>query len=481
MNQIKHSGILCHVSSLPTEYGIGDFGPCAYKFIDDLALAGQTHWQMLPIGNTNDSGCPYSTDSAFGCADFYVSPELLIQNFHLDSKVFISYFTKTNKVDFKNAKINKQKILETTYQHFTVDKDYHAFLLQEKDWLTDYCQFRALSESRGPQWREWNSDGLSAAELKRVEFHKFCQYICFSQLAGLKNYANQKKIKLVGDLPIFVSYQSMDVWKNPRQFFLNEELEMEFETGAAPDGFSKTGQKWGTPIYNWSVQKEDQFEWWNKRLSFLKRYFDVIRIDHFRGFCATWISKTSDSDASHGYWFPGPSAEFFKQLRDYPEIIAEDLGFITPDVDQLRDQFNFPGMKVFQFMLGDSSNPHKLNNYRFNSVAYSGTHDCDTLMGWFQSLSESDRVAVQNELKINNPDHWDMLRVLLNSEAKLVFIQIQDLLGLGSESRFNYPGTVQDSNWTWKLETQDMKKIDWGKLADMTRRSGRSDKGPLCG
>ncbi|MFA6236809.1 MAG: 4-alpha-glucanotransferase [Bacteriovorax sp.] len=481
MDQNKHSGILCHITSLPTDYGIGDFGPCAYKFVDELALAKQTHWQMLPTGNTNDSGCPYSTDSAFGCADFYVSPELLIKDFNLQETTFRKYYVQTEKVDFKNAKINKQKILEVAYQNFNPDKKYYDFLLQEKTWLTDYCQFRTLSETRGHDWREWGSVQLSSVEMARVEFHQFCQYACFSQLARLKQYANGKNVKLVGDLPIFVSYQSMDVWKNPRQFFLNEKMEMEYETGAAPDSFSITGQKWGTPIYNWDAQKEDNYEWWNQRLSFLKRYFDVIRIDHFRGFCATWISKILELDASGGHWFKGPGAELFNQLRDYPEIIAEDLGFITADVDQLRDQFNFPGMKVFQFLLGDSSNPHKLSNYHFNSVAYSGTHDCDTLMGWFHNLSETDRANVECELKMKNPSYWDMLKVLLHTPAKLVFIQIQDLLGLGTEARFNYPGTVEDTNWTWKLKKQDLDHIDWKKLAELTEKSGRGNVRQACG
>lgn len=484
MKEKLDSGILCHLTSLPTAYGVGDFGAVAFEFIDRLSLAGQSHWQILPIGNTDDSGCPYATDSAFGCAEYYVSPDLLIKEYGLEPGIFNQYAIETKIVDFKQVIINKKKILRMAYLNFSPNAAFDLFLREEKVWIEDYCTFRALSETRGHEWRTWGDLALTAAELELVEFNKFCQYICFSQLRALKNYANSKNIKLIGDLPIFVSYNSMDVWKHPDQFFLNDKLGMDFETGAAPDAFSESGQKWGTPIYNWEVQKTDHYQWWNNRLSFLKRYFDVIRIDHFRGFCATWISSVLEPDASGGHWYQGPGADLFLALKDYPEIIAEDLGFITADVDQLRDQFHFPGMKVFQFLLGDSSNPHKLYNYTYNSVAYSGTHDCDTLMGWFNGLNENEKAAVEAELKIHNPDHdqWPMLEILLNSASKLVLIQIQDLLGLGTEARFNYPGTVQESNWTWKLSANEFKMINWNSLGELTIKSKRSPAGGnLCG
>lgn len=481
MDQPKYSGVLCHLSSLPTAYGIGDFGPVSFEFIDKLAAANQSYWQILPIGNTDDTGCPYATDSAFGCADYYISPDLLSKDYALSAAALKPYCHHSEKVDFKTMKHNKEEILKLAYLQFSPTATFAEFLIQEKDWINDYSTYRTLCETRGAHWREWGSADLSLQEQELIKFHQFCQFICFSQLAALKSYANQKGIKLVGDLPIFVSYNSMDVWKNPKQFFLTNQLEMEYETGAAPDGFSETGQKWGTPIYNWSVQKEDHYQWWNKRLSFLKRYFDVIRIDHFRGFCATWISKVASPDASEGHWYNGPGADLFSSLLHYPEIIAEDLGCITPDVDQLRDQFNFPGMKVFQFMLGDSSNPHKLYHYHYNSVAYSGTHDCDTLMGWLQSLSPQERAKVEAECQLHNPDHWSLLNVLMATPAQLVLIQVQDLLGLGSSARFNYPGTVQDSNWTWKMTDAELEALDWIKLSALTKANARGPKRSVCG
>lgn len=481
MKQNKHSGVLCHFTSLPTAYGIGDFGPVAYDFIDELANASQSYWQILPVGNTDDSGCPYATDSAFGCADYYVSPDLLVKQYELDPAEFKKYFSNSAKVDFKKSKRSKGKILELAYEKFSPNESFKKFLKEEKYWIEDYCTFRALCETRGHNWREWGTPRLSSKERELVAFHKFCQYACFSQLASLKRYANSKGIKLVGDLPIFVSYNSMDVWKNPFQFYLNKNLAMEYETGAAPDAFNEKGQRWGTPVYNWNIQKENNYQWWSERLSFSKRYFDVIRIDHFRGFCATWISKATDPDASSGHWYPGPGADLFNHLQNSPEIIAEDLGCITPDVDQLRDQFNFPGMRVFQFMLGGKDNPHKLSNYNYNSAAYSGTHDSDTMIGWYESLSPHEKAQVEELFKVDQPDHWEMLNVLMKSPSKYVFIQIQDLLGLGSEARFNYPGTVKDTNWTWRLRDEDLKKVNWAKLLELTENSGRASESKVCG
>jgi 4-alpha-glucanotransferase len=481
MKHKKFSGVLCHFTSLPTAYGIGDFGPVAFNFVDALASAGQTYWQVLPVANTDDSGCPYATDSAFGCAEFYISPDFLAEEYQLDPTILKKFQLDAERVNFKKAKKNKQKILALAYSQFQPNEIFEQFLQEEKTWIEDYCIFRALSETRGYKWIEWGSKKLTAEEKDLVDFHKFCQYSCFSQLANLKKYANDKGIKLIGDLPIFVSYISMDVWKNPKQFFLNNNLTMEYETGAAPDVFSTTGQKWGTPIYDWHQHKQDNYKWWNERLSFSKRYFDIVRIDHFRGFCATWISKVSDKDASGGEWYKGPGSDLFKHLRETPEIIAEDLGHITPDVNLLRDEFKFPTMKVFQFLLGEEDHPQKIYNYHYNSVAYSGTHDCDTLAGWYRALTSAEKEQIEQELKIHNPDHWILLKVLMETPSKIVLVQVQDLLGLGSEARFNYPGTVQDINWTWKLSMADYQRIDWSRLSDLTHKTGRTKAGQTCG
>lgn len=484
----KFSGILCHITSLPTSYGVGDFGPVAYEFIDHLHESQQHYWQILPIGNTDETGCPYATDSAFGCAEYFVSPDLLSRDFHFTPQEFNRFIFNTERVDFKRVQENKQIMLEMAFLKFSPNEKYERFMETESSWIKAYCLFRTFKETRGHDWKTWPlyheaEDSLSVEEKRRLEFHLFSQFVCFTQLAELKKYANAKNIKLVGDLPIFVSYFSMDVWRDPAQFYLNRSsLEMEYETGAAPDGFSATGQKWGTPIYDWEFQKSTDYKWWNERLSFLKRYFNVIRIDHFRGFCATWISEVLAPDASKGLWYKGPGADLFNHLSNYPEIIAEDLGYITQDVYDLRDQFNFPGMKVFEFMSGDSTNPHKLENYTYNSVAYSGTHDCDTLMGWFKNLSPAEKILIESELHVEKPNNWDLLRALYKTPAKIVLVQIQDMMGLGSEARFNYPGTVAATNWTWRMSFKEMKHVKWHKLADLTDESERAEHaGFTCG
>jgi 4-alpha-glucanotransferase len=406
--------------------------------------------------------------------DYLVSPELLAETFNLKADAFDQYRFDSERIDFDHVKKTKEAILEEVYKSFKPTDSYYSFLDNEKTWIHSYALFRSLYESRGYEWTKWPSyneaeASLTPKEKERIDFHKFTQFIVLSQLLNLKNYANKKGIKIVGDLPIFVSYFSMDVWKSPEQFVLNKTThELEIETGAAPDAFSLTGQKWGTPIYDWAAQKKDNYQWWNDRLSFLKRYMDVVRIDHFRGFCATWVSKVSEPDASNGYWFQGPSSDLFHHLKDTPEIIAEDLGVITPDVEALLKELNLPGMRIFQFMLGGPDNPHKRMNYIDNCIAYSGTHDNETLMGWFNSLSETEKGYVENELNLKNPDHWQILEVLMTSRSNLVVMQVQDILGLGNEARFNYPGTVQPTNWSWKLTPALLESINWSKLKLIT-------------
>jgi 4-alpha-glucanotransferase len=483
----KTSGILCHFTSLPSTFGVGDFGPISYKWIDYLSESGQAYWQVLPIGNTDDSGCPYATDSAFGIADFFISPELLIKKFNLESNAFDEYKFESTTVDFKKVKKNKENILKSVFEHFVPNLEFDVFLNQEESWIEDYALYRTLRDSRGIDWKSWplaskSKECLTEEEKNLFIYHQFVQFLLCDQLNELHLYAKSKNVQLIGDLPIFVSYYSMDVWRSPSEFYLDENLEMKFETGAAPDFFSQDGQKWGTPIYHFENQKSNQYSFWKKRVDYLSRYFDVVRIDHFRGFCATWISDVNEETAINGFWYKGPGAELFLELFKNPKlcsIIAEDLGVITEDVEKLRDQFNFPGMRVLQFMLGDETNPHQFNNHVYNSFSYSGTHDCDTLVGWWNSLGETDKASVAQELdlSLDKIDHLELLKFLTHSKSKTIIIQIQDLLGLGSEARFNYPGTVSDKNWTWKLEQDDWQKIDWTTLSKLTKESSRT----ICG
>lgn len=478
---MRSSGILCHFSALPSKDGIGDFGPQSYRWVDALHLAGQQYWQVLPVGHPDDTGCPYATDSAFGISEIYISLEKIIS----DYKLSLDYFPpsksdlKSNRVNFKEVKKHKLKMLRKFFKKFRSSDEYQAFQEAEKSWLDPYCIFRTLQQHRGGIWTQWPSYEmsrtlLSEEEQKTFRCHQMIQFLAASQLLELKNYAQSQRVSLIGDVPIFVSYQSMDVWKQPEEFLLNKTtLQLDIETGAAPDVFSESGQKWGTPIYNWDVQKNNQFKWWQQRFSFLKKYFDVLRVDHFRGFCATWVSSTKESNAKNGYWSQGPGIELFKSLKNLPEIIAEDLGVITEDVEMLRDELKYPGMRVLQFMLGDDRNPHKLKNYTENSIAYSGTHDCDTLLGWVRGLSMDEKGFIQAELDISIENQWGFLGKLMNSPSKIVLIQVQDLLGLDSNARFNYPGTVNDKNWTWRLSEDDLLKIPWQQLHSVTEESKR--------
>lgn len=482
---MKKSGVLCHFSSLPSKFGIGDFGPAAYHWLDVLASAQQCFWQVLPIGHPDDTGCPYATDSAFGISEIYISPEQLMVDFDLPSDFFQewTFHSESQRVNFLDVKRQKQNLLKKFFNTFEPDRDYFSFLEEEKHWLTSYCLFRTLSEHRGGSWQSWPKldhalSLLSSEEQRTFQFFQMVQYLASQQLLKLKKYADSKKINIVGDVPIFVSYQSMDVWARPQEFVLDPlDLNLILETGAAPDAFSEEGQKWGTPIYNWEKQKENNFQWWQDRFQFLKKYFQTLRIDHFRGFCATWVSEVQEPDAKNGKWFPGPGKELFLNLKNLPDIIAEDLGVITADVEVLRDHFQFPGMRVLQFMLGDQKNPHKIQNYIANTIAYSGTHDCNTLKGWIDSLSSNEIHFVQSELSMSGLDVWHLLEKLMESESQVVLIQVQDLLELGQEARFNYPGTVNEKNWTWKLTTQSLKQIPWTRLQELTQKTQRN----VCG
>jgi 4-alpha-glucanotransferase len=481
----KASGLLCHITSLSSPFGVGDFGPVAYQFIDQLKDSHQSFWQMLPIGNTGDGGCPYSTDSAFGSAEYYISPELVVQDFHLEpsllSEINDENLLNNNRVDFALVRAKKMFIVQKAYEKmrssFFQTPAYLTFAQEEKYWLNDYADFRALKDKRGGRFTDWNED-LSFEEKELSRFYQFVQYVALTQLKKLKTYAEKNNIKLVGDLPIFVSYNSMDVWKHPEDFYLGPYNELIYETGAAPDAFSENGQKWGTPIYNWDQQQKSHFHWWQERLAFLARYFHVVRIDHFRGFCATWISKVSDENAKDGQWYNGPGRALFDSLKNQPQLFAEDLGYITEDVIRLRDDLHLPSMKVMQFMSAGLDNPHHPHYYKDFCVLYSGTHDNSTLMGWWKGLStevQRDFSSILGlEKMVEDIDHWQLLQCLFSSQAPIVITPVQDLLGLGDEARFNIPGTVLEENWTWKLSSVQRKALDWSRLKQLTFLSQRN-------
>lgn len=500
----RTSGILLHPTSLPGPYGIGDLGPEAYKFIDFLVAAGQSLWQVLPLGPTGYGDSPYACYSAFAGNTLLVSPEKLIAEGLLDSAPTAS--GSATKVDFGEAHNLKEQILRKAYERYTKTTDtalrsaFETFAQQQAHWLEDYALFRALKDAHGGvAWNEWEpalvSRTPSALEHARdelreeIEAHMFYQFLFFRQWFALKSYANARGVKVVGDLPIFVAQDSADVWTNPEQFKLDKNGKPIVVAGVPPDYFSSTGQLWGNPLYNWERMLADGFKWWIERVRATLTVVDIARVDHFRGFAACWEIPGGDKTAERGQWVEAPGRELFtairKTLGELP-IIAEDLGVITPDVVALREEFGFPGMRILQFGFGgDSKNIDLPHNYVPNVVAYTGTHDNDTTVGWFNSVAgegstrtaeqiERERTFCLNYLNTKGDEiHWDFIRGILASVANTAIIPLQDLLGLGTEARMNLPNSTE-GNWSWRFETRALTDQLAVRLKKLTELYGRN-------
>ena len=479
--QKRRSGVLLHPTSLPGPYGIGDLGPEAYKFADFLLSAGQSLWQVLPLGPTGYGDSPYACYSAFAGNTLLVSPDQLIKEGLLDAAPQST--TSTNRIDFGEVHTLKAQILRRAYEQYTKTTDtalrsaFETFAQQHSHWLEDYALFRALKDAHGGvAWNEWESALVrrTPAALDRardelreeVEAQMFYQFLFFRQWFALKRYCNERGISIVGDLPIFVAQDSADVWTNPEQFKLDKEGKPLVVAGVPPDYFSSTGQLWGNPLYNWERMLADGFKWWIERVRATFTVVDIARVDHFRGFAACWEIPGGDKTAERGQWVEAPGRELFtairKTLGELP-IIAEDLGVITPDVVALREEFGFPGMRILQFGFGsDSKNIDLPHNYVPNVVAYTGTHDNDTTVGWFQSVAgegstrtaeqiERERKFCMDYLNTSGEEiHWDLIRGVLASVANTAVVPLQDLLGLGTEARMNLPNSTE-GNWVWRF------------------------------
>jgi 4-alpha-glucanotransferase len=482
MNFPRASGILLHPTSLPGPFGIGDLGPEAYKFVDFLVAAGQSLWQVLPLGPTGYGDSPYACYSAFAGNTLLISPEQLVKEGLLDSAPPLA--GKADKVNFGEVHKFKDQLLRTAYERYTRTRDttlrsaFETFAQRQAHWLEHYALFRALKDAHGGvAWNEWETplvrrtpSAIARAqdELREaVEAQMFYQFLFFRQWSALKSYANEHGVSIVGDLPIFVAQDSADVWTNPEQFKLDKNGKPIVVAGVPPDYFSSTGQLWGNPLYNWERMQADGFKWWIERVRATLTTVDIARVDHFRGFAACWEIPGGDKTAERGQWVEAPGRELFtairKTLGDLP-IIAEDLGVITPDVIALREEFGFPGMRILQFGFGgDSKNIDLPHNYVPNVVAYTGTHDNDTTVGWFHSVAGegSTRTAKQIErerqfcldyLNTGGEEiHWDFIRGVLASVANTAIVPLQDLLGLGTEARMNLPNSTE-GNWAWRYE-----------------------------
>jgi len=506
MSFLRSSGILLHPTSLPGPFGVGDLGPEAYAFANFLEAAGQSLWQVLPLGPTGYGDSPYACYSAFAGNTLLVSPEqlaadgLLIQ----EDLVNVPKF-EAERVDFAAVHKYKDEVLRKAFTSFERAADEKArdafaeFCRRQVSWLDDYALFRALKDAHGGvAWNEWEPSlvrrdrpALEAAKkelAEQIEAQQFYQFLFFRQWFALKADCNRRGIKLVGDIPIFVAHDSADVWTNPDQFKLNEDGTPIVVAGVPPDYFSATGQLWGNPLYNWERMRADGFKWWIERVRATLETFDIARIDHFRGFAACWEIPGGDKTAERGRWVEAPGKELFTAIREAlgePPIIAEDLGVITPDVEALRDDFGFPGMRILQFgFSSDTRNIDLPHNYHKNVVVYTGTHDNDTAIGWFSSVAGegSTRNAQQIErerefcLKYLNTEgneiHWDFIRGVLASVANTAVVPLQDVLGLGAEARMNLPNSTE-GNWAWRVKAGALTGEIGARLRELTALYGR--------
>ncbi len=469
---MRKSGILLHLSSLKGDFGIGTLGKEAYEFVDFLKESGVACWQMLPIGPTGFGDSPYQPFSTFAGNPYFISPELLHNDGLIGDCDLKSISREGNKVDYCDLYNSVFDLLHIAHANFNPDSDYGTFCDREAFWLDDYALFMAIKGScYGKGWHHWpknyrrhDSDALRIFEEKnksRVEFWKFVQYEFFKQWQALKEYAEKRGVLLIGDLPIYVALDSADVWSHPELFELDEERRPTAVAGCPPDYFSKTGQLWGNPLYDWYAMRADGYSWWISRIRHLSRLFDTLRIDHFRGFEAFWSVPAGDETAEHGKWVKGPAMELFnainKVLGDVP-IIAEDLGVITDGVRELLKSTGYPGMKVLEFAFVKRYNSDYLPfNHRENCICYTGTHDNDTLLGWLSGESEENLKYIYRFTRTAEPLACvdAIVDLAWASRAKLCVVPMQDLLRLGSEARMNTP-SVDQGNWTWRMPSDSL-------------------------
>lgn len=469
----RASGILLHPTSLPGEFGAGDFGPDAYLFVDWLERAGQTYWQILPLGKIGPGNSPYMSSSAFAGNILLIDiAELASQGWLTQEDIVPHPEFRAERIDYALLQPYRMERLRRAAQRFFAGRNekmqraYAEFCTAENEWLEDYALFMAIAEHES--WREWshwpkdlahrNPEALRRAEKSladTVGFWKFCQWCFERQWKQLKSYANRHGVQIIGDVPIFVAYQSADVWAHQELFELDENGRPTVVAGVPPDYFSKTGQLWGNPLYRWDAHEKTGFAWWIARLRHALRLADLVRIDHFRGFVAYWEVSANASNAMNGEWKPGPGEKLFEVFKKtFPQlpIIAEDLGLITPDVVQLREKFELPGMCILQFAFAEGEgNLYLPHNYQLNTVAYTGTHDNDTAVGWWNSVSDQEKTFAQQYLGSDGQAiQWDMMRALSKSVANTVIYPMQDVLGLSSDHRMNFPGQPA-GNWEWRF------------------------------
>ena len=497
MNFSRGSGILLHPTSLPGEFGIGDLGPEAFRFVDFLVRSGQTYWQILPLSPTGYGDSPYQSVSAFAGNTLLISPEKLVEDGLLTADdISIKPDFSTHKVDFGTVYHWKSQLLPRAYENFQHNANddlrasFETFCGENEFWLNDYALYRSV---KGAQWQkpwyEWPDDlklrheqelrTASEQLYKEIQAEKFFQFLFFRQWFALKEYANENGVRVIGDIPIFVALDSADVWCNQDKFKLNADGTAKFAAGVPPDFFSSTGQLWGNPIYDWEAMRRDNFGWWASRIAFALRTAHIVRLDHFIGFIRNWEVPGGDKTAENGQWVDVPGHELFsillERLGDLP-VIAEDLGAMTQEVERLRDDFGFPGMRILENAFGGDAKNHGLpHNHIQNCVAYTGTHDNDTAVGWYRSMAKNVRSHCRKYLFSNGREiHWDMIRAIQASIANTAIMPMQDILGLGSDARMNTPATGP-GNWQWRLAPDALTSDVSARLNEMAEMYGRRD------
>ena len=496
----RSSGILLHITSLPGPYGIGDLGSAAYRFADFLGSCSQSYWQILPLNPTGTylGNSPYTSYSVFAGNPLLISPEMLAAEGLLSAAeienppAFPQY-----QADYSGAIEYKRPLLRMAFEQFksgmSHNSEFEKFCAENAHWLEDFTLFASLKDKFDEvAWYEWPAEIRDRNEKSLVDYRmeladrilmsKFFQFIFFKQWSAFKAYCNSKKIRIIGDIPIYPSIDSSDAWAHPEIFKLDAEKQPVFVAGAPPDYFSATGQRWGNPVYRWDYLKETNYAWWIHRIDHNLKLFDMVRLDHFRGFVAYWEIPADEETAVNGKWVSVPAMEFFeKVVQSHPQapIIVEDLGLITPDVKEVMDHFHFPGMKVLLFAFGGDlpTNPYAPHNYTKNCVVYTGTHDNNTIRGWFDTeATVEDKERLFQYLGRNAQGSeipWELIRLALGSVADFAIIPMQDVLGLGQEARMNLPSQSQ-RNWNWRLTSNQLTQEIAERLARMTHLYGRS-------
>ena len=496
----RSSGVLLPVASLPSKYGIGCFDRCAYDFVDQLVKAGQSYWQILPMGPTGYGDSPYQAFSTFAGNPYFISPDDLVKKGYLTENDCIraAEGTSGKEVHYDVLFQKRLGLLRKAYANSSIEADvsYQAFVQENSEWLADYALFMAIKDNKsGKSYLEWeDAIRLRSPEamvsyrnrlLEDVNFYQFVQYEFYTQWAALKKYANDKGISIIGDIPIYVAMDSADAWAHPELFQLDQDNVPLAVAGCPPDGFSATGQLWGNPLYRWDYHRNTGYQWWISRMSYCFRLYDVVRIDHFRGFDEYFSIPYGDKDARGGHWEKGPGIDLFRKIEQalgWKQVIAEDLGYMTDSVRHLVYESGFPGMKVLEFAFDSRDSgcasdylPH---NYPENCVAYTGTHDNETIVGWWKSITAAERKLARDYLCDHATPEEELkkcfISLIMRSAARVCVIPMQDYMGLDNRFRMNKPSTV-GTNWKWRIKKRDLTKKLQKEIYDVTLRYGRKN------